>query len=107
LCLDGAARVDNVARPVEFAHVHRRGPGLFRADPIDGTDEDTVGRRRCRLLELPEILAQARNRGRRVDDVFGPVQRERPPAFGEMAVIADVDAEFDVGRVEYGVAGIA
>jgi len=35
------------------------------------------------------------------------MQRERAPAFGEVAVVADIDAEFAVARLEHRIAGIA
>src|SRR3546814_5077038 len=60
-----------------------------------------------RLLQLPEILAQARDRGRGVHDVLGTGQRQRAPALREVAVVADVDAEPAVGGVEHRPAGVA
>ena len=59
------------------------------------------------MLEFPEILAEAGNGRRRVDDILGAVQRERPPAFREVPVVANVDAELDEGRIEYRVARVA
>src|SRR5512134_268207 len=50
LRLDLAARVDDVARAVELAHLRR--PGLFLADAVDRADEDAVGRGGGRLLEF-------------------------------------------------------
>ena len=95
--LDLAARIDEIALAVELADVPRR----LGADPVDGADVDAVGDRARRLLELPQIFGEAGHGRRRVDDVFGAVQRQRPPAFREMAVVADVDAELAVGGLEH------
>ena len=38
---------------------------------------------------------------------MGPVEPEGPPAFGEMAVVADINADFAHGGVKDGVAAIA
>src|SRR6185436_1239293 len=105
LRFDLPARIDDVAGAVELTHTTR--PGLFLANAIDGADEDAVGGGRGRLLQLPEILAQARDRRRWIDDVFGAVQRQRPPAFREVPVVADVNAELDVSRLEHRVAQVA
>src|SRR5688572_3774216 len=95
--LDLAARVDEIALAVEFTDV----PGRFLADAVDGADIDAVGDGGGRLLQLPEILAEASDGGGRIDDVVGAVERECAPAFGEMAVVADVDAELAIARLEH------
>ena len=59
------------------------------------------------LLEFPEILAEAGDGGGGVEDDFGAVQAERAGAFGEVAVVADVDADFGEAEVEDGIAEVA
>src|SRR5688572_32270716 len=46
-----------------------------------------------RLFELPQVLRQPGHRGRRIEDDLGAVQPEQASPFGEMAVVADVDAD--------------
>src|SRR3546814_13662398 len=92
-----------MGRAVELADV----PGRLAADPVHRADEAAVGDGRGRLLQLPEILAQARDRGRGVHDVLGTGQRQRAPALRDVAVVADVDAEPAVGRVAPAPAGVA
>ena len=70
---DLAARIAEVDSAVELADVPRR---LF-ADAIDGADEVAVGHRVRRLLELPQILGQARHRRRRVEHDLGAGQPEQ------------------------------
>src|SRR5207247_8281356 len=81
-------------------------PRLLGADTVDGADVAAVGHRRGRLLELPEILAEPGHGGGGIDDIFRAVQRQRPPAFGEVAVVADIDAELAVGGLEHRIAEI-
>ena len=49
LCYDLSARIAEVALPVELSDV----PGLLEADAVDRSDEERVGYRVRRLLELP------------------------------------------------------
>jgi len=105
LRLDLAARVDDVAGAVELAHLIC--PRFFLADAVDGTDEDAIGGSGCRLFEFPQVLAQAGNGGGWVDDVLCAIQCQRAPAFREMPVVANVDAQFDVSRVEDGITQVA
>src|SRR5918993_4992735 len=88
------ARVAEVALPVELADI----PGRFDADAIDRADEIAVRYRVCRLLEFPQVLGKARHGRRRVEHDFGTVETEDPRAFGEMAVVADVNAPPPPGR---------
>src|SRR5260221_3947377 len=67
-----AARIAEVALAVELADV----PGRLGADAVDRPHEIAVRDRVCGLLELPEILREARDRRRRVEPVLGPVQPE-------------------------------
>src|SRR2546423_13529003 len=66
-----------------------------------------VGARGGRLLELPRVGGQAAARGGRVEADRGAVEPERPPALGEVPVVADVHADLTDGRVEHRVAQIA
>src|SRR5215207_5498607 len=88
--------IDEVRRAVEVVLAE-----VLDADPVDGADEVLVGDRRRRLLELPEIGREATVRRRRVEHELGAVQAERPPALGEVAVVADVHADLAHGGVEH------
>src|SRR5258708_28739755 len=100
---DLAARVDEISRAIEPADA----PRLLRADAVDRADITAVGHGGCRLLELPQILAEAGHRGRGIDDVLGAVQRERAPALRKVPVVADIDTELAEGAVEHPIAAIA
>ena len=100
---DLAARIAEVALAVEFADV----PRGFGAHAIDRADEVAVGHGVRGLLQLPQILAEAGDGGRGVEDDLGAVQSERARAFGEVAVVADVDADLDEAEVEDGIAEVA
>ena len=100
---DLAARVGEVARPVELADVPRR----LNADAIDGGDEVPVGHGVRRLLQLPQILAEAGDGGRRVEDDLRAVQAQAARALGKVAVVADIDADFGEAEVEDRIAEVA
>src|SRR5260370_32311343 len=74
------------------------------ADPLEGPAEGAVGHGVGGLLELPEILREPRNGGRRVEDDLGPGQAKGPGALGEVAVVTDVDADLSHSRLEHPVA---
>ena len=97
------ARVDDVRRAVEAADVPRR----LGADAVRRRDEVAVRHGVRGLLELPEVLREAGDRRRRVEDDLGAVQAERARALGEVAVVADVDADLRVPRLEDRVAEVA
>ena len=59
------------------------------------------------LLELPEILGQAGDRRRRIEHDLRAVQPERARAFGEVPVVADVDADLRERRLEHGISEVA
>src|SRR5258708_3958453 len=99
---DFAARVAEVAFAVKFAD----SPGSFGANAIDGGDEVGVGDGVGGLLKLPEIFGEAGDGGGRVVDNFRSVEAENARAFGKVAVVADVDADAGVTRLEDGVAGV-
>src|SRR6185312_11375292 len=84
-------------RAVEAPDVPRR----FGADAVDRADIAAVGCGRGGLLQFPKILRKTGDRRRRVDDIFGAVEGEGPPAFGKMPVVADIDAELAVGGLEH------
>ena len=52
-------------------------------------------------------MAETGDRGGGVDDILRAVQGQRPPALGEVPVVADIDAQPAIGRREYGIAGVA
>src|SRR5689334_19741157 len=100
---DLAARIDEVRVAVELADVPRR----LGTDAVDRTDEVAVGDRVRGLLELPQVLREAGDRRRRVVDNLGAVEAERARTFREVAVVADVDADPGVARLERRIAEVA
>ena len=98
-----AARVAEVRLPVELAD----GPRLLGADAVDGADEVAVRHRVRRLLELPQVLGEPGHGGRRVEHDLGAVQAEHARALGEVAVVADVDADARELRLERRVPEVA
>ena len=97
------ARIDEVALAVEVV-----GPDLLLdADPVDRADEVAVGQRVADLLDAPEVLGQAAARRRGDEDELRAIEAEGPGALGEMAVVADVDADLADGRLEDRVAQVA
>src|SRR5262249_16632080 len=91
-----AARRGEVALAVELAD----RPGLLDADAVDRADPVAVRDRVRRLLEVPEVLGEPGDRRARVQHELGPAETEDPRALGEMAVVADVDADVAEGRLE-------
>ena len=98
-----ARRIAEVGLAVEFADA----PRLFGADAVDGSDEVAVGDAVGGLLEFPEIFAEAGDGGGGVEDDFGSVESEGAGSFGEVAVIADVDADGADFGFENGIAEVA
>src|SRR5690349_8652867 len=96
------ARVGEVRLAVEVVVAER-----LDADPVDRADEVLVGHRGGGLLQPPQVLRQAAAGGRRVEHDSGPGQAERPPALGEVPVVADVHADPPRRGVEDRVAGVA
>ena len=97
-----APGVDEVARAVEVVVAV-----LLDADPVDGGDEVLVGDGGRGLLELPQVGGQAPAGGGGVVDDLGAGQAEGAPALGEVAVVADVDADPADGGVEHRPAEVA
>jgi hypothetical protein len=87
---DLPARVHEVAGAVELADV----PGRLGADAVDGADVVAVGDGVGGLLELPQVLAEAGDGGAGVEDDLGAVEAQAARALGEVAVVADVDADW-------------
>jgi len=58
------------------------------------------------LLELPKVLAEAGDGGGGVEHDFGAGEAKGARAFGEVAVVADVDADLDEAEIEDGVTEI-
>src|SRR3954452_20802363 len=98
-----AARIAEVALAIKLADVPRR----FVADAVDRADEIAVRDGVRRLLELPEIFGESGHGGRGIHHDLGAGETKLARAFGEMAVVADVDADLRVGRLENGVAEVA
>jgi len=98
-----AARIAEIAGAVKFADVPRR----FGADTIDGGNEVAVGSGVCGLLELPKILAEPGDRGGGIENDLGAVKAKGAGAFGEVAVVADVNADFGEAEIEDGGAEVA
>src|SRR5208283_3736870 len=100
-CFDLTARVDEIALAVKLADIPRR----LSAHAIDRPDIDAVGDRSRRLFEFPQVFREPRNSCRGIDDVFSAVEGKRPPTFGEMTIVADVDAELAIAGLEDRIAG--
>src|ERR1043165_6398380 len=98
-----AARIAEVALPVKLADV----PRPFVADAVDGADEVAVGDSVRGLLEFPEILGEAGDGRGRIEHDLRAVQPELARPLGEVPVVADVDADLAVRRVEDWVAEVA
>ena len=98
-----ALGVDEVALAVEVVVAD---VGLD-ADPVDRPDVVHVGDGGGRLLDAPDVLRQAAAGGRRVEHDLGAVEAERPPALGEVAVVADVHADLADGGLEDRVPAVA
>src|SRR5258708_24108838 len=81
-----SARIHDVRGPVELADV----PGRLGPDAIRGRDEIAVRHGVRRLLELPEILREARDGGGGIEDDLRAVQAEKTRTLWEMSVIADI-----------------
>src|SRR4051812_22379970 len=94
--------VYEVALPVEVVVAER-----FDANTVDGADVVHVGDGSGRLLDAPDVLAEAAMSGRRVEHDLGAVQAEGPPTLGEVAVVADVDPHPAGPRLEERVAAVA
>src|SRR5918993_762398 len=100
---DLPAWIAEVALAVKLADV----PRCFVADSVDGADEVAIRDRVRRLLQLPEILGESRDRGRWIQHDLRAVQPEDAGAFGKVTVVADVDADASGGGVEHRVSEIA
>src|SRR5262249_37555060 len=100
---EASARIAEVALPVELADVPRR----FGAHAVDRADEVAVGHGVRGLLELPQILGEARDGRRRVEHDLRAVQPEDARAFGEVTVVTDVDADSARGGLKDRIARVA
>ena len=101
-----AARVDHLAGAVE---VDRELAVLvvLESDPVRLQHEVAVRDRGARPLDLPEAVRQTGLGRVRVEHHVRAVQAELAPAFGEVPVVADVDADLADGGVEHRVAEVA
>src|SRR4051794_18583801 len=98
-----APRVGEVALAVEVV-VAVLG---FDADAIDRADVVAVGDRVADLLDPPQVFGKTPRRRARDEDDLRAVQAEGPGAFGEVPVVADVDADLADSGLEHGVAEVA
>ena len=78
---DLAARIDEVAGPVEVSDI----PRGFRADAVDRSNVDVVGNGGSGLFKMPQMAARSSRRGGRIHNVLGAVQRQRAPSPRENA----------------------
>src|SRR5436189_4649522 len=76
-------------------------------DAIDRADKVAVGDGVRWLFQLPEILRQTSDRRRWIENNLSAVQPKGARAFRKVPVIADVDTNAGVGRVESREAEIA
>src|SRR5208283_124447 len=60
-----------------------------------------------RLLQLPEILGESGHGGGRIEYDLRPVQAQDAGALWEVAIVADVDADPGVARLEHRIAEVA
>src|SRR5215472_17525547 len=99
---DLTARVREVGLAVEVVVAERLDP-----DPVDRADVVLVSDSGGRLFQPPQVRRQPARGRRRVEDDPRSGQAERPPAFGEVPVITDVDADQPDRGVEHRVAEVA
>src|SRR4029079_9976535 len=97
------SRSPKVALAVDMADV----PGFLDADAVDRADEVSVCDSVRGLFQLPQILGEPGDGCRRVHDDFGAVDAQNSCAYGEMPVVANVDAHHPSGRVEHRIAQVA
>src|ERR1700722_10380622 len=95
---DLAPRIGEVALPVKFTEV----PGFLGADAIDRADVENIGNSRGGLFEFPQVFAEAGHRGAGIENDLGAVETKQAPAFGEMAVVTNIDADLADGGLEDG-----
>src|SRR5215813_4353888 len=100
---DLAARIAEIALPVKFAD----SPGLLNSDAINRSNEVSVGNSMRRLFEFPEIFGETSNCCRWIKYDLGSIQSENARALGEMAVVADVDPNPSIARLEDEITRIA
>src|SRR4030095_10866345 len=96
------ARIAEVALPIELTDP----PRVLVADSVDRADEERIRNGVRGLLELPEVLAEACGGSGRIEHDRGAVQPELARAFGEMTIVADVDADVRITSLEHRVAEI-
>src|SRR5208283_4886545 len=96
---DFAARIAEITLAVKFADF----PGSFGANAVDGGNEILIGDGVGGLLEFPKILGESGHGSGRVVNDFRAIQSQTTRALRKMAVVADVDADARVTRLEDGV----
>src|SRR5262249_54304032 len=100
---DFAARITEIALPVEFAD----SPRLLNSDAINRSDEVSVGDGMRRLFEFPEIFGETSNCCRWIKHDLRSIQSENARPLREMAVVADVDPNPSITSLEDEIARIA
>src|SRR5271154_4511738 len=91
---------------ITFAVEFTDFPGLLGADAVDSGDEILIGDSVSGLLELPKIFGETCDGGGGIVNNLGAIETEAARAFWEMAVVADVDANFCVAGLENWIAGV-
>jgi len=89
---DFSAGIAEVAFAVELPDFPRR----FGTDAVDGGDEILIGDSVSRLLEFPQIFGEAGDSSGRIVDNFSAVEAQAARAFGEVTIVADVNADAGV-----------
>src|SRR5215216_1170054 len=97
------ARIAEVTLTIELANV----PRLLVTDAIDRANEVTVCNCVCRLFQPPQVFGESSHCGRGIENDLGAVQTECARAFGEVAIVADVNSDACESRVKTRVTEIA
>src|SRR5262249_23667654 len=97
------ARITKVAGAVEFSDI----PGRFDSNAVDRSNVVAIRHGVRRLLDFPEVLAQSGDGRRRIEHDFRAVEPQRAGAFGEVAIIANVNADLGDADIEDRVAQIS
>src|SRR5579859_4065044 len=94
-----AAWAYKVALAIKLSDV----PRLLVSNTIDSAKEIAVGYCMGRLLQFPEVLRKAGNRGGWIENYLGAVQPKGAGALREVPVVADIDAHLAVLGLKNGI----
>src|SRR5262249_4616565 len=97
-----SARITKITRAIEFSDVPRR----FHTYAVDRSNVVAIRHRVRRLLDLPQVLAETGDGGRRVEHDLGAVESQGAGAFGKVAIIADVNSDLREADVEHRIAQV-